>query len=183
MPVSQASKIWLEYQRAHSKHNTVRAYQFTIEKFNQNFVNLTGGFEVGPEPMVTVATSYMTEIEWLAGRGYNTLGVRFPAIFNGRKDRAFGDFLSVLWENLADPIITGRDELGFSKIYCELPEPKVYQSETHCVANWLGFKFMDLKLKKMKQIPPENFPLPASGQTEGKPTGIQYKVNLQNFCE
>jgi len=40
MNVSQASKIWLEYHRAHSKHNTVRAYQFTIEKFNQNFANL-----------------------------------------------------------------------------------------------------------------------------------------------
>ena len=40
MNVSQASKIWLEYHRAHSKHNTVRDYQFTIEKFNQNFANL-----------------------------------------------------------------------------------------------------------------------------------------------
>ena len=26
MNVSQASKIWLEYHRAHLKHNTVRAY-------------------------------------------------------------------------------------------------------------------------------------------------------------
>ena len=40
MNVSQASKIWLEYHRAHSKHNTVRAYEFTIAKFNQNFANL-----------------------------------------------------------------------------------------------------------------------------------------------
>ena len=40
MIVSQASKIWLEYHRTHSKHNTVRAYEFTIEKFNQNFANL-----------------------------------------------------------------------------------------------------------------------------------------------
>jgi hypothetical protein len=40
MNVSQASKIWLEYHRAHSKHNTVRAYEFTIAKFNQNFENL-----------------------------------------------------------------------------------------------------------------------------------------------
>ena len=39
MKVSQASKIWLEYHRAHSKHNTVRAYEFTIAKFNQNFAN------------------------------------------------------------------------------------------------------------------------------------------------
>jgi len=39
MYVSQASKIWLEYHRAHSKHNTVRAYEFTIAKFNQNYAN------------------------------------------------------------------------------------------------------------------------------------------------
>ena len=39
MNVSQASKIWLEYHRAHSKLNTVRAYEFTIAKFNQNFAN------------------------------------------------------------------------------------------------------------------------------------------------
>jgi site-specific recombinase XerD len=40
MNVTQASKIWLDYHRAHSKQNTVRAYEFTIAKFNQNFANL-----------------------------------------------------------------------------------------------------------------------------------------------
>jgi hypothetical protein len=40
MIVSQASKIWLGYYRAHSKHNTVRAYEFTIAKFNPNFADL-----------------------------------------------------------------------------------------------------------------------------------------------
>ena len=39
MNVSQASKIWLDYHRAHSKENTVRAYEFTIAKFNQDFAN------------------------------------------------------------------------------------------------------------------------------------------------
>ena len=39
MNVSQASKIWLNYHRAHSKENTVRAYEFTIAKFNQDFAN------------------------------------------------------------------------------------------------------------------------------------------------
>lgn len=40
MNVSQASKIWLEYHRAHSKHNTIRAQQFTITRFNLNFADL-----------------------------------------------------------------------------------------------------------------------------------------------
>ena len=41
MYVSQAKKIWLDYHRAHSKHNTIRAQEFTIAKFDQNFSNLS----------------------------------------------------------------------------------------------------------------------------------------------
>ena len=40
MNVSQASKIWLDYHQAHSKYNTIRAYKFTITRFNQNFADL-----------------------------------------------------------------------------------------------------------------------------------------------
>ena len=116
---------------------------------------LPEGFEVGVEPVVTVRATYMTEIEWLAGRGYNTLGVSFPAIFSGKEGHVTGNFLAVLWENLADPIITGREDLGFSKVYCEIPVPGIYQGETHCIASWLGFKFMDLKIKNITQLAPE----------------------------
>ena len=42
---------------------------------------LPEGFEVGDEPVVSISASYMKEIEWLAGRGYNILGVSFSAIF------------------------------------------------------------------------------------------------------
>jgi len=116
---------------------------------------LPEGFEVGAEPVVTVQVSYMTEIEWLAGRGYNTIGVSFPAVFNGKEDHAAGNFLTVLWENLADPIITGREDLGFNKIYCEIPEPMVYQGQMHCIATWMGFRFMDLKIGNLTQLSAE----------------------------
>lgn len=107
------------------------------------------------EPVVTVSYSYMKDIDWLAGRGYNTLGVSFPAAFNGEKDHVVGSFLTVLWENLADPIITGREELGFSKIYCELPDPRSHQGHTHYHASWLGFKFMDMETFNMTQLSDE----------------------------
>ena len=106
-------------------------------------------FEVGPQPIVTVYATYMKQIEWLAGRGYNTLGVTFPAVFQGDVDRAEGQFLAVLWENLADPIISGREELGFSKVYCELPEPNVLVGGMKCQASWLGFTFLDLKVQNL----------------------------------
>jgi hypothetical protein len=128
---------------------------------------LPEGFEAGAEPIVTVSFTVMTEIEWLAGRGYNTLGMSFPAVFTGKRDRAVGNFLAVLWENLADPIITGREELGFSKIYCELPEPRVCQGETHCIASWMGFRFMDLKIMNLTPLPPGETPATPSGKTDG----------------
>ncbi len=118
-------------------------------------------FELGDRPVVTVYATYMKEIEWLAGRGYNILGVTFPAVFKGKKDCVRGPFLSVLWENLCDPIITGREELGFSKIYCELPEPRITRGEAQGVAGWLGFNFLDISVTNL--APPSGKPASATG--------------------
>lgn len=134
------------------------------------------GFEVIGEPVVNVFTSHMKEIEWLAGRGYNVLGLNFKVRFNGKRDTAEGPFLTVLWENLTDPILTGREQLGFNKIYCELPEPVVCRGETHLAASWLGFRFLDMKLSNMKEIDPESFPRPAPPRTDGVIEGqMHYK--------
>ena len=116
-------------------------------------VLLPAGFRLAGDPAVTVTVSYMTEIEWLAGRGYNTLGVSFPAEYRGKRDRARGPFLAVLWENLADPILTGREQLGFSKIFCAIPPPSVLNDETRCTADWLGFRFMEMNLSEMETPP------------------------------
>ena len=78
MNVSQASKIWLEYHRAHSKHNTIRAYQFTIAKFNQNFANLNLN-EVSTDDILDFMSKF-TE-----GRKPQTKRIRFShltAFFN-----------------------------------------------------------------------------------------------------
>ena len=128
---------------------------------------LPPGFSLNGEPVVSVSGGYMKEIEWLAGRGYNTLGVSFPAVFEGEVDRATGSLLTVLWENLTDPILTGREELGFSKIYCELPDPLTFNGETHCTASWLGFKFMDMHVRATEQVPiptPSTSPQQTSGE-------------------
>jgi acetoacetate decarboxylase len=122
-------------------------------------------FELAGEPVVTVAASYMTEIEWLAGRGYNVLGVSFPATFDGEQDHVTGSFLAVLWENLTDPIITGREELGYAKIYCELPEPAVLRGERHLIASWMGFKFLDVKVHDLCQQSAEEIATLAQAQT------------------
>ena len=126
---------------------------------------LPPGFALEGEPVVTVSASYMTEIEWLAGRGYNTLGVSFPVRFEGEVDRLSGNFLTVLWENLTDPILTGREEIGFSKIYCELPTPTTLRGQHHVIASWLGFKFLDLQVHDLREQSREEIDQLASSQS------------------
>lgn len=111
---------------------------------------LPPGFRLHGEPVVTVEATYIKQIEWLAGRGYNMLGVTIPARFDGVVDKVSGPFLLVLWENLADPIITGREELGFSKLYCELPEICVLPDAASAQASWLGFQFLDMQVTDLK---------------------------------
>ena len=131
-------------------------------------------FEAVGEPVVTVTQTFMTEIDWLAGRGYSTLGVTFQARYNGTRDRASGPLLLVLWENLTDPILTGREQLGFSKIYCELPEPVIHGDETQCTASWLGFRFMDMRLTNMAAV--EESAAPADPPNDGELQGtLHYK--------
>lgn len=131
-------------------------------------------FELAGEPVVTVYATYMTELEWLAGRGYNVLGVSFPTTFKGEQDQVTGSFLTVLWENLTDPIITGREELGFAKIYCELPEPTVLRGNRHLIASWLGFKFLDVKVFNLRQQSDEEIAQLKQNQTNAGTLHYKY---------
>jgi hypothetical protein len=135
-----------------SPHRTTLAVSFLSER-GQLDALLPPGFTVGDEPVVTVAMSYLTDLPWLAGRGYNMLGVSFPAVFTGQRDRAAGNFLAVLWENMAEPIMTGREELGYSKIFCELPQARFSADSADCQASWQGFTFLELELSQLQPAP------------------------------
>ena len=97
------------------------------------------------EPLLTVSIAYLRNIGWLAGRGYNIVSVDFPIAFDGEEGRLTGKFTPVLWESLADPIITGREELGFSKLYAQIPEPIVLANSYRASASWEGFRFFELE--------------------------------------
>jgi site-specific recombinase XerD len=88
MSVSQALKIWLEYHRDRSKHNTVRAYEFTIAKFNQNFANLNLN-EVSTDDILDL----MAKLN--EGRKPQTKRIRFShltAFFNLKRNNFDCDF-------------------------------------------------------------------------------------------
>jgi Acetoacetate decarboxylase (ADC) len=119
--------------------------------------HLPEGFALAGEPVVTVEFHYMTAIDWLAGRGYTMINVSWPATFTGRQDYATGPFLAVVWENLADPIITGRGETGYPKLYAEIPESRFWDGAQTCNAGWMGFRFLDLTVSDLHDAPAPSF--------------------------
>lgn len=105
------------------------------------------------EPVISFEFAYMTEIQWLAGRGYNMLQIKIPAktteSFDG--EAITGWFQPVIWENMCEPIISGREDIGWSKIYSELPPPRQSNGVWSFISSWDDFKFIELELHDLEK--------------------------------
>lgn len=104
---------------------------------------LPRGFTIEEPARIEVSLIVLTDIGWLAGRGYNIVMIRIPARWRGM-EQVTGHFVPVVWESLADPILTGRDELGWPKIFADIPAPVVEAGHWRASASWEGFTFLDM---------------------------------------
>ncbi|CAJ2501729.1 Uu.00g045820.m01.CDS01 [Anthostomella pinea] len=94
----------------------------------------------------------LDNMSWLGGDGYSHLGLYIHGVEYQKKDGSsiVGTYLPVLFENLADPIISGRDELGMNKIHCDLAIDRSKPSSYRATASWRGVKFLDLALDDLE---------------------------------
>lgn len=108
---------------------------------------LPSGVTLDGEPIVTVELQKLRNVPFLAGRPYDTLGVKIPARFEGRRDRVRGHFLLVIWENVADCVISGREDLGYSKLFADIDGPNRCGDTLRAHASWFGHKFCALEFR------------------------------------
>lgn len=108
---------------------------------------LPAGLALRGEPMAHFHYFCLREIPWLAGRGYNILSLMIPVSHAGADGGTTdGMFTAVMWENLGDPIVTGREQLGHPKLYAQLPDPRRWNDTTHIRASWEDFTFAEMQL-------------------------------------
>lgn len=108
-------------------------------------------------PVVTLASQYLKELDWLAGRGYNVVSVLVPVTFHGRVEEISANLNLVTWESLADPIITGREELGYPKIFGEIPDLEWDRARrrVRTQVGWGGCKFLEYQITDLVEQPIE----------------------------
>jgi len=131
-------------------------------------------FEVGPEPLVSVSYAMNREVAWLAGGGYNIIGVNVSAVFNGKLDHLAGSYCLVMWENLTDPILTGREIEGIPKIYADIPDHTVCDGIWSACANYRGHKIVDLRVKNLTLLPTDQVKEMERMSREGNWMGWKY---------
>lgn len=99
----------------------------------------------------------LDKMDWLAGKGYDYFGFYIHGVQYTKKDGSVitGDYLAVIWENLTDPILSGREELGFPKLFCDIDVEQT-DSDWSMKASWRGANFINLELRDLvssKDVP------------------------------
>jgi hypothetical protein len=93
----------------------------------------------GSVAYATFSQSTLDGLDWRAGGGYNHMGLYIYGIeyqqANGEVTR--GTYLPIIFEDLTDPIISGREELGFPKLFSTIDVAKPKDSY-HITTSWRG---------------------------------------------
>jgi hypothetical protein len=135
-------------------------------------------FEIRGEPILSVYYAMNKQVEWLAGGGYNLLGVDALVRFNGERDQVDGSFNLVLWENDTDAILGGRELLGVPKIYADIEDHKVIQGEWRTSASNRGQTIVDLSATDLEPIPEEGLQQMRETSAASSWLGWRYVPNI-----
>jgi hypothetical protein len=119
----------------------------------------------------TFAVTQLENLEWLGGRGYSHFGLYIHGIQYIKSDGVIGTYLPILFENFADPIVSGREELGFPKLFAELDIEK-FDGGWTLDAGWRSSKFCSMSLAGLQEPPATNVEAPVLSPPLPKDEGL-----------
>ena len=109
-------------------------------------------FDIAEEPIVSVTLQECADVDWLAGHGYNLVGVDVAAVFDGQVDRNVkGAFCVVMWENMCEPIIGGREHSGVPKVFADIDAEHVPGQAAKCSVSRFGHTFLEFEAFELQE--------------------------------
>ena len=114
---------------------------------------LPPGFSLWGEPVVSVDVCYQRQVEWLAGRDYALFGMSVPARYTGGNETVCGEFRLAVWESHSDVVTSGREDIGSTKLFAEIPEPRVLGDRYMYSGTSMGCRFFEMELYDVTEAP------------------------------
>ncbi|KAI9685836.1 MAG: hypothetical protein M1822_004114 [Bathelium mastoideum] len=146
-------------QRArHSTFTTASVKFKTSRTFLENLFPTKSFSFKSPGTVAYASFSQTTlgKMEWLGGSGYNHFGLYLHNVEYKKLDGTSitGTYMPLLFESLADPIVSGREELGMPKLFCDI-DVRRREHEYTVHAGWKGATFATLNLGELEESDPQ----------------------------
>ncbi len=138
-------------------------------------------FRPADEPVISVSLAVCEDVDWLAGRAYNLVGVDVAAIFDGEVDRdVHGNFCVIMWENMTEPILGGRDHSGVAKVFADIPDPTEEAGTWHGSTSHFGYPIMEMAVSDLTPLAAEARGELERARREGNWLNYKYIPRLEN---
>jgi hypothetical protein len=108
---------------------------------------IPGAFQL-TQPVVTIVSVMNRGVDWMAGGGYNAIGVNAPVAYVHGQERLLGHYSLVMWENKTCPILGGREQCGIGKIFANIEDPHQLGDRVFTNASYEGSTFLRLDFRK-----------------------------------
>lgn len=109
-------------------------------------------YELDGSPVVTVAYSMNRDISWLAGGSYNIISVSTRATYPGEVDQISGSYALVLWENLTEPILPGREQLGIPKVFGHIDDHREFKGAWRTTLSNNGKTMLEMNATELSEL-------------------------------
>lgn len=153
---------------AHYEDNTALTVMYVTDHKAVSAI-LPPGFEATDPAIMTVNFVMCRGVDYLAGGGYNLLSFDISTRFEGKRDRAEGDFSLVVWENKFMPVVLGREVLGMPKLMADIPDAWTRDGKRGFSVSENGTLLFEGELSDLQKIPDEALgPLVAQRESKAR---------------
>lgn len=132
---------------------------------------LPEGFSLAA-PVLSVAACEFGTLGNFSGNTYYLINISVPVRFDGERDHVRGDLVLAMYENHADPILGGRDLMGYAKVYADIPRFAKLGGHVRTHASDWGFRFLDIDVDTKAACPDEAAMRELAAESKGK---LNYK--------
>ncbi|MDD4160458.1 MAG: acetoacetate decarboxylase family protein [Synergistaceae bacterium] len=110
-------------------------------------------------PTVNVQFAECRDVDWMSGGEYRLIQAGVPVRYVKNSDVLDGEYVLVIWENKACPIIGGREEDGMPKIYADISSLRHYGDHWFSAASYECNTFLKIDLNRERELEEEELKL------------------------